>query len=70
MQTSKGGEMLPKTSSGESINKPQLPSPPTLQGNSPTVLSQQELLQWRVAISTEGPAAAEAAPTDVADIKL
>lgn len=45
MQTSKGGEMLPKTSSGESINKPQLPSPPTLQGNSPTVLSQQELLQ-------------------------
>lgn len=51
IKTSKG-EMLPTTSSEESIHKPQLPSPPNLQGNSLAILSREELLQQRVNVST------------------
>lgn len=69
MQSSKGGETLPKTSSRESINKPQLSSPPNLQGNSLTVLSQEELLQQRVNVNGDGPAAAGTARTDISQVK-
>lgn len=53
----------------ESINKPQVPLLPLLQGNSLTVLSQEELLPQRLHRSGDGVAAAEAAPTDVSEVK-